>query len=482
MELKLPQPAQSIIDILKKHKFEAYAVGGSVRDLLLQKPTKGWDFTTNATPVHILEIFPGSFYDNQFGTVGIKITKSGIKNKKSRSTKASTELSRKSSGQEKDEDIVDIFEITTYRSEKGYIDHRHPDEVIWGDTIEEDLARRDFTINAIAFDGKNLVDPYHGQVDLKNKVIRSVRNPEERFNEDALRLLRAVRIATELGFTIEEKTFLAIQKLAPTITQVSHDRIRNELIKIMASKYPADGVMLLKNSNLLAEVLPEVVKCFGVPQQSPKRHHVFDVGTHLVESLKHCPAKNPLVRLATLFHDIGKPVVFRKNDQTGLITFYNHEVVGASIVKNLAYRLNFSKKDREKMVTLVRWHQFTVDETQTDASLRRFIRRVGVEHLKDMIDLRVGDRLGGGARETSWRLRLFLKRLEEVQKQPFTVADLKVDGHDVMKIFAIPPGPMVGHTLNELFNEVVMDKVKNRREELLKRLEEMHQTVKTNSI
>lgn len=446
--LSLPQPAQHIINTLKHHGFEAYAVGGSIRDLLLGRSTKSWDFTTNATPPQILKIFPDSFYDNQFGTVGIKI----------KSPDGTTE---------------DVYEVTTYRSEKGYKDHRHPDSVTWGKTLEEDLGRRDFTINAIAFDGKNLSDPYAGQEDVKQKIVRAVGEAEKRFTEDALRLLRAVRIATELGFMIEPATFSAIQKLAPTITKISSDRVRNELLKVMASEYPADGVMLLRNSGLLKEILPDLEKCFGVPQQSPKRHHIYDVGTHLVKSLAHCPSKNPVVRFATLLHDIGKPVVFRKDEKTGLITFFNHEVVGTGIVKNICFRLNFSKKDRDKIVTLVRWHQFTVDEQQTDAALRRFIRRVGKDHLQDMIDLRVGDRLGGGARETSWRLRLFLKRLEEVQKQPFSLNDLKVDGHDVMKIFVISPGPLVGHTLNELFNEVVLEKVKNEREVLLERLQQM---------
>ena len=452
----LIQPAQHIINTLNHNGYKAYAVGGSVRDILLGRATKSWDFATNATPAHLLEIFPDSFYDNNFGTVGIK-----IKNPKG--------------------DTIDVYEITTYRSEKGYKDHRHPDVVLWGETLEEDLSRRDFTINAIAFDGKTVIDPYHGQEDLKNKLIRSVGKPDERFKEDALRLMRAIRIATELGFVIEVETFAAIAKNAHLIDQISHDRVRNELMKIIASSYPADGIMLLKNSGILHHILPELEKCFGVPQQSPKRHHIFDVGTHLVESLKHAPSTNPVVRFAALTHDIGKPVVFHKDEPSGLITFYNHEVIGASIVKNISIRLNFSKADREKMVILVRWHQFTVDEHQTDATLRRFIKRVGKDNLKDMLNLRIGDRLGGGARETSWRLRLFMNRLEEVQKQPFTVTDLKVDGHDVMKLLGVSPGPIIGHTLNELFNEVVLEKVKNERNQLLKRLEEIKKAIQNDS-
>ena len=446
--ITLPQPAKHILDTLKQAGYEAYAVGGSVRDTLLNRPTKSWDFTTNATPAHILDIFPESFYDNKFGTVGIK-----IKNKAG--------------------EIEDIYEITTFRSEKGYKDHRHPDEVLWGETLEEDLARRDLTINAITYDGEKIIDPFQGQADLKNKIVRTVRNPSERFNEDALRLMRTVRIATELGFMIEPVTFAAIQKNASLIKQISADRIRNELIKLLASDYPADGILLLKNTGLLKEILPEVEKAFGIPQKSPGRHHIFDVGTDLVESLRFTPSKNPAVRFASFLHDIGKPVVFKKNGKTGLITFYNHEVVGASIAKNVCYRLNFSAKDREKIVTLIRWHQFTVDENQTDATLRRFIKRVGKENLQDILDLRIGDRVGSGAAITSWRLRLYMKRLEEVQKQPFTVADLKIDGYDVMKIFDISPGPMIGKILDELFNEVIAEKIKNEKEVLLQRLQQM---------
>lgn len=453
--ITLPQSAKQIITTLKKAGFAAYAVGGSVRDLLLKRPTKSWDFTTNATPAHILDIFPESFYDNKFGTVGVK-----IKNVQ--------------------DETEDIYEVTTYRSEKGYQDHRHPDEVLWGTTLEEDLSRRDFTINAIAYDGKKIIDPFGGQQDLQKKLVKTVGDPDARFSEDALRLMRGVRIATELGFIIEPQTFAAIQKNAPTLQEISADRIRNEFMKILASKYPTDGILLLKNTGLLNEFLPEIAKAFAVPQKSPGRHHVFDVGTHLVESLRHCSSTNAVVRFATLLHDIGKPVVFRKNEKSGLITFYNHEVVGASIAKNICLRLNFSNHDREKIETLVRWHQFTVDENQTDGTLRRFIKRVGKENLQDILDLRIGDRVGSGAAITSWRLRLYMKRLEEVQKQPFTVADLKIDGHDVMKLFNMQPGPMIGKILDELFNEVITDKVKNEREMLLKRLAAMKHLTEKN--
>ncbi len=446
--ISLPQQAQNVIDTLKNATFEAYAVGGSVRDMLLAKPTKGWDFTTNATPEEILKLFPDSFYDNQFGTVGIKI-------------KATSE-----------EKIEDIYEVTTYRSEQGHSDHRHPDKILWGKTIEEDLSRRDFTINAIAFNGKKLVDPYDGQHDIKRKIIKSVGNPDERFKEDALRMMRAVRVGTELGFMIEDATLHAIQQNTSLIVQISYERIRDELFRILSSTFPADGILLLKNSGLLEKILPEFTASFQVQQKSPKRHHMYDVGTHSVFALKNCPSIDPVVRFATLLHDIGKVQTYKKDD-TGLITFFNHEVVSARLVKAITARLRFSKKDAEKIYTLVRWHQFSVDERQTDSAIRRFIRRVGIDNLDDMLALRIGDRLGGGALETSWRLELFKKRLIEVQKQPFSVTDLHVSGFDVMKQFDCQPGPIVGKVLNHLFAEVETGKITNDKELLLQRIKEL---------
>lgn len=437
---KFPQPAQKIIDTLKKAGFEGYAVGGSVRDMLMGRSTKGWDFTTNAKPEEILKLFPDSFYDNKFGTVGVKIRKP-----------------------------EDVYEITPFRKEGLYSDHRHPDTIVWGKTIEEDLSRRDFTINAIAFDGKTIVDPYDGQKDIEEKLVRAVGNPADRFNEDALRLMRAVRIGAELGFLIDPATADAIKANSSTIPVVSEERIHDELMKLMSSPYPADGILLMRSTGMLKIILPELDDCFTIQQKSPKRHHIYDVGTHSVMALKFCPSTDPVVRFATLLHDIGKVKTFRQ-DETGMITFYNHELVSTKLVKNILVRLRFSKKDSEKVLSLVRWHQFSVDERQTDAAIRRFIRRVDKENLKDILDLRIGDRLGGGATETSWRLDLYRVRLEEVQKQPFTVADLNVDGHDVMTEFCIPPGPTVGKILDQLFAEVEAGTLPNEREALLSHL------------
>ncbi len=456
MKLNIPIDIKDVLTKLKKAGFEAYIVGGCVRDILAGRETNDWDFTTDATPEQILKIFPDGFYDNKFGTVGVpkQLT---INN----------------------QPLTIVYEITTFRSEFGYTDHRHPDKITFGKTLEEDLQRRDFTINAMATDGKKIIDLFDGTKDIKNKIIRAVGNPDLRFKEDALRMIRAIRIATQLKYIIDNKTFTAIRTNNSLLANISHERIRDELLKILSSDYPSEGILLLRNAGLLAIILPELEKCFGVEQKSPQRHHIYDVGTHLLMALKNCPSTDPVVRLATLLHDIGKPPTAGKTPE-GVITFYNHEIIGASIVRNIADRLHFSKKDRDLLVNLVRYHQFTVDERQTDTALRRFIKNIGKENLEEMLSLRTGDRLGGGARETSWRLELFKKRLVEVQKQPFTVADLKVSGHDVMEIYSIRPGPLVGAVLNILFEDVVKGIIKNEREILLKRIKDLKKESKLN--
>jgi len=448
--IKLPLPPQviNIIHQLERAGHEVYVVGGAVHELLMHRPVDDWDFTTSATPQKILKVFPDGFYNNKFGTVGL--------------------------GNDLTPD--NPFDITTFRKEVGYSDRRHPDKIIWGKTLQDDLARRDFTVNAMALKLKaknyQLIDPYHGQDDLKARLIRAVGHPADRFNEDALRLMRTVRIATELGFTIEDQTFQAIRQHSRLINQIAAERIKAELFKILSSDHPADGIIILKNAGLLSHILPELEAAFGVEQKSPGRHHIYDVGTHSIRSLKFCPSKDPLIRFATLIHDLGK-VKTQNITPAGVITFYNHEVASAQIARSIANRLRFSKKEAAKLVTLVRYHQFTVDERQTDSAIRRFIKNVGKANLKDMLDLRTGDRLGGGARETSWRLEKFKARLKQVQKQPFAVHDLKVTGHDVMSLMKLLPGPQVGQILNQLFAEAAEDKTKNTRKYLLPRLKQL---------
>lgn len=460
MKLDLPSEVLNIIKKVTDKGFEVYIVGGAVRDTLMGRFVEDWDFTTNATPEAILSIFPEGKYENKFGTVMIP------------------------------NDIVDTpFDITTFRTEKDYSDSRRPDKVEWGKTLEEDLKRRDFTINALALKIQNpifnilssgepkveveLIDYYDGQSDLTNKIIRAVGDPNERFSEDALRMMRAVRIASQLGFTIDQKTAQAIQTNCPLINNIAKERIKDELFKIFSSPFPYEGMLLFRNVGLMLEVLPEMEKTFGVEQKSPGRHHVYDVGTHSLLSLKYVSEKNndPVVRFATFIHDIGKAQTVRKLE-SGIITFYNHEIIGGRIAKRIAERLRFSKEESERLYLLVRYHQFTVDEHQTDSALRRFIRKVGIENVPDMLDLRVGDRLGGGARETSWRLEEFKKRLIEVQKQPFAIKDLKITGHDVMQELDLKPGPKVGKILADIFKKVEDKKIDNEREQLLKLLNE----------
>jgi len=442
----------NILQAIVKAGFEVAIVGGAVRDFLAKKDISDWDFTTNASPEEILKLIKGSFYNNRFGTVGVVLQSQKL-----------------------------TIQITTYRTEEKYTDKRHPDVIVWGKTLEEDLSRRDFTINAMALrieNGKlkvekdNLVDPFDGQKDLRNKLVRAVGDPDKRFREDALRLLRATRFATTLGFKIEDKTAAAIKKNAKALLLISGERIRDELFKILGSENAADGILLARDLGLLQIILPELNECFTVEQKSPQRHHIYDVGTHCVMSLRNCPSKDTITRLATLLHDTGKAKVAAVTEE-GVRTFHNHELVSSRQALQIAKRLHLTNTQREKLFKLVRWHQFSVNENQTDKALRRFIRNIGIENIEDMMDLRIGDRLGGGLQQPeSWRLKLFRKRLKDVMKKPFTVADLKVDGHDVMKILNIKPGPKVGEVLKMLFEQVADDPKKNNRDYLQKRLKE----------
>jgi tRNA nucleotidyltransferase (CCA-adding enzyme) len=449
ISLKTPAKVQEIIKQFQLSGKEIYIVGGVVRDIMLDRALYDWDFTTNATPEEMQAIFPDAFYDNKFGTVGIP----GSKDERP-------------------------FEITTFRSEEGYSDSRHPDKISWGKTLQEDLQRRDFTINAMALkplkaNKFEAIDMFGGMDDIKAGVIKTVGDPNQRFAEDALRMMRAVRIATQLRFAIEEATFDAIQKNAENLRQISAERVRDELLKILASSYPADGYLLLRNCGLGKIILPEMEQAFGVEQKSPGRHHIYDVGTHSVEALRMCPSTDPVTRLATLVHDVGK-IKTQRVYPDGRITFYNHEMESEKIAKDIAERLRFSNEQKDRFVRLVRWHQFTVDENQTDSAIRRFIRNTGRENVHEMLALRTGDRLGGGARETSWRLEEFKKRLISVQKQPFAIPDLKVSGNDVMRAKNIPSGPMVGKYLQVLFDEVTEKNLPNEKEKLLRKLDEIN--------
>ncbi len=439
MEYKLPEKVEKLIKKFKENKAEIYVVGGAVRDLILKREVKDWDFTTNLKPEEIQKIFPkNSFYNNQFGTISVVYGD-------------------------------DIYEITTFRTEKGYSDARHPDEVKWGKTLEEDLQRRDFTINSLALDAdKKIIDLYNGQEDLKNKIIKAVGDPDKRFGEDALRMMRAIRIASQIGFLIEEKTFESIQKNGELIQKIAGERIRDELFKILLSPFSSHGITLLKNSNLLKEIIPELLDGHGVSQ---KGHHIDDVWTHNLKTLENCDTKDPVTKLACLLHDVGKPKSMIGEGEAR--TFHNHEIIGSRMAMVIGKRLKLSNKELEQLFKLVRWHMFTTEATQTDKAVRRFIRNVTLNYIDEMIALRRADRLGSGAKESSWRWELFKERIVEVQKQPFAIKDLKINGKDVMEILKIKPSRKVGEVLEAIFKEVEEKPELNEREVLLEKIKKI---------
>jgi tRNA nucleotidyltransferase (CCA-adding enzyme) len=446
MKTSLPAPIKKIVKAFKSNSFEIYLVGGAVRDMIMKRTVSDWDLTTNATPSQIQHIFPkNSFYNNKFGTVGIVFEN-------------------------------DVYEVTTFRKESDYKDKRHPEKISWGKTINDDLSRRDFTINAIAVDlffknnqlTRKIIDPYKGREAIKNKLIIAVGNPDERFSEDALRMMRAIRIGSQLGFLIEENTFASIIKNSKLIKNISWERIREEFFKILISPNPDQGIVFLLNAKLLKHIIPELIVGRGIDQA---KHHTDDVWTHSLKSLKFAPSKDPIVKLATLIHDIGKPETAKGDGEER--TFFNHEIAGAKIANTIGHRLKLSKNDLVRLRKLVRWHQFSVDEKQTDKALRRFIKNVGKNNLQDVLKVRTGDRLGSGVKKTSWRTELFKKRLVEVQKQPFSIKDLKINGQDVMKNLNIPPGPKVGEILKTIFAEVEENIELNDRKKLLKRVTEI---------
>jgi len=435
--MNLPDKVVKVMKKFSDNNAEIFVVGGAVRDLMLGREVKDWDFATNILPDEMKKLFPkNSFCENVYGTFSIVLP-----------------------GNE-------IFEVTTYRTEREYTDNRHPDKVEWGKSLKEDLERRDLTINSMAIDSEgNLSDIFGGKDDLNNRVVKTVGKPDDRFGEDALRMMRAVRIASQLQFIIEEKTFESIQQNAKLINKIAGERIWAELKLILMTNKPSDGMKLLKNSGLLIEIMPEILTGVDMAQ---KGHHIYDVFTHSLEALNNCQSANPVTRLAALLHDVGKPVVAKGDGE--LRTFYAHDVVGSRIAVKIGKRLKFSNKELDQLFRLVRWHMFTVEDTQTDKAVRRFIRNVTPEYLEDMIAVRRADRVGSGSKETSWRWELFKNRVIEVQKQPFAITDLKVDGKDVMEILNIKPGRKVGDVLKSLFAEVENDVSLNQKEILIEKI------------
>ncbi|MBN2198158.1 HD domain-containing protein [Candidatus Wolfebacteria bacterium] len=436
----IPEEIKIVSQKLEENGFQSYLVGGCVRDLLMEKKPKDWDLTTNATPEEIQDIFPDSIYENQFGTVAIKIA-------------------------DNNDSTLNIIEITTFRLEGKYTDKRHPDEIKFAKNIEEDLSRRDFTINAIALDTtkkstENLIDPFGGQKDIKNKIIQAVGEPEKRFNEDALRIMRAIRLSVQLDFKIEEKTLKAIKKEVKALEIIANERIRDEFIKIIMTPRAKKGIELLKETEILKLIIPELEQGIGVEQN---KHHIYTVFEHNLLSMDYAVKKNYSlkIRLAALLHDIGKPKTKRGKGANS--TFHGHEIVGAKMATQALNRLRFSKNMTEKIVHLIRYHLFYYNVGEvTEAGVRRFLRRVGPENVEDFIKLREADRIGSGVpKAVPYKIRHLLFMIEKVKHDPISPKMLKLNGNDIIKILNVKPGPKIGYILNALLDEIIENPEKN---------------------
>ncbi len=438
---KIPEFVKSVSAGLEDAGFSAYLVGGCVRDLMIGREPKDWDITTSATPEDIIKIFPKTVYENVFGTVLVV-----------------------------NEETSESVEVTPFRKEGKYTDRRHPDNVVFSTDIRDDLSRRDFTINAMAYRIGNgeLVDLYNGQADLKKKIIRTVGNSDERFGEDPLRLMRAIRFAAELGFTIEQDATISIATNSELIKHISFERIRDEFIKIINSDSPALGIDMMRRFSLLGSIIPELLDGVGCIQGGA---HKYDVYEHLLHALQHAADKKFgfHIRLAALFHDIGKPATRRPGEKKAY-TFYGHEVVGARMVKKIMDRLKFSKSDIELVYKFVRYHMFFSDtEVITLSPVRRMIANVGVEHIWELMEVRECDRVGMAKAEAPYRLRKYHAMIEQALRDPISVKQLRVNGESLKEI-GITPGPRMGFILLALLEEVIEDPSKNTEEYLLERV------------
>ena len=450
MQIKIAKEILLILEKLNNASFEAYLVGGCVRDIIRGEKPKDWDIATNAKPEEIQSLFEDTFYENDYGTVGVV-------------------------NKETNDDTLRVVEVTPYRTEGKYSDGRRPDEIHFSDNLEDDLKRRDFTINAIAYDPKKerFVDLYAGQKDIENKIIRTVGEADERFSEDYLRMMRAVRLATELGFEIEKKTKDAIKKHSEDLRTISQERIRDEFVKIIMSERPLWGIETLHKLNLLRQIIPELEDGIGVEQS---RSHIYTVWEHNLRALQHSADKNYdfVVRLASLLHDVAKPATRRFDKVKKLYTFYGHEVVGARITKKIMTRMRFSNEETDTVTKLVRNHQFFTDiDKITLSATRRIVRNVGAENVWRLMELRTCDRIGMGRPvEEPYRLRKYESMIEEAMRAPVSVGMLKIDGTQVSEI-AGGAGPKVGWILHALLEEVLDEPNLNTEEYLQKRAREL---------
>ncbi len=452
-EFKIPQYVTYVTNILEKSQFESFLVGGCVRDLIIGKKPKDWDITTNAKPEQIISLFEKTIYENMFGTVGVCVLTE---------LNVTHETLNNQGNDVSPETKYQIVEVTSYRTEAKYSDSRHPDKVEFSSKIEDDLKRRDFTINALAYNVPKgqLVDLYKGQDDIKDKVIRTVGTPNDRFQEDALRMFRAIRLSTELNFAISYNTMQGIVDNSQLIKNVSFERIRDEFTKIIMSDNPVAGIGLLQKLGLLNYIIPELEEGIGCEQ---KGEHIYDVWEHLLYALDHAAQKSwPLeIRLSALFHDIGKPRSRRKGIKKEY-TFYGHEVIGERMTKKIMERLKYPKNITDLVLSFTRSHMFFSDtEKITLSAVRRLVQHVGKDHIWDLMKVRECDRVGMKKKEAPYRLRKYHAMIEEVLHDPISVGQLAIDGIYMINELHMKPGPRMGWVLNALLEEVLDDPTKN---------------------
>jgi tRNA nucleotidyltransferase (CCA-adding enzyme) len=421
---ELPASVARVLGRLREAGHQAAVVGGALRDLLLAGQAIDWDVATAAPPEEVAQLFPGSSWENRFGTVTVR-----------------------------DRPPV---QVTTYRAERGYRDRRRPDAVSWGRSLADDLARRDFTINAVAWlpedlstGSGRLVDPEHGLQDLRAGVLRAVGDPDRRMEEDALRLLRAVRFATRFELAIEPATEVALRRHAPHAAMLSGERVRDELLRMLAASPCAPALSLMERLGLLAVVLPELAALRGVPQAKALPGDALD---HSLRTADALAPGDPLLRLAGLLHDVGKAPTLADGH------FHAHERVGAQLVEGIMRRLRFSNAEAERVVHLVRHHMFAYTPDWTDAAVRRFLRRVGARALDDLLALRRADNRASGSVEAGERnLDELGGRIATLGRQPLEARDLAIDGHRLQAELGLGPGPLLGELLDGLLERVLDD-------------------------